>query len=229
MERTTLMFKSCYDNDTVIEYVNTGLYSMLNCSFTSEDPDYGTDTLHYGADHVEPMERLAFDMYHELATFLEDRENLEDPHVDYDEYGRSSLIAIEDALAEIAQQYNPDKWYMTIADASEIIAGALLRDPDTVFSFTDSDSVEAKTDPEKHGDNGPWFGIKRVRNMFDDGDGDFVIACGQWGGGAFAFGYESEGYESEFVGVVRKAIINATDWDSDNYIYIEKEKGVENK
>ena len=229
MERTTLMFKSCYDNDTAIEYVNTGLYSMLNCSYTSEDPDYGTDTIHFSLGYVAPMERLAFDMLQEITAFVDDRESLQDAHVDYDEYGRSTLIAVEDALTEIAEHYNPDKWYMTIADAGTIIAGALLRDPDIVFSFTDSDREEAKKDPEKHSSDGPWFGVKRVRNLFDDSDGDFVISCGQWGGGAFAFEHVCEGYESEFVDAVRKAIINATDWDSDNYIYIEKEKEVEDK
>ena len=60
MEKITKYFSNDYENDTTIEYVNTGLYSMLNCSFTSEDPDYGTDTLHYNAEPANGMERMVF-------------------------------------------------------------------------------------------------------------------------------------------------------------------------
>ena len=36
MEKITKYFTHDYENDTTVEYVNTGLYSMLNVSFTSE-------------------------------------------------------------------------------------------------------------------------------------------------------------------------------------------------
>ena len=67
MEKITKYFKHDYENDTTIEYVNTGLYSMLNCSFTSENPDYGTDTIHYTAEPAVSMEQMAYEMGIEIT------------------------------------------------------------------------------------------------------------------------------------------------------------------
>ena len=63
MEKITKYFKYCYANDTTVEYVNTGLYSMLNCSYTSEDPDYGTDTIHFAMKENASMERIAYEIF----------------------------------------------------------------------------------------------------------------------------------------------------------------------
>lgn len=109
MEKITKYFKYSYENDTTVEYVNTGLYSMLNCSFTSEDPDYGTDTIHYTATPVESMEKMAYDMLQEVTDFLDYRDgSVEAPRCDvqndYGEYSNSTLIAIEYALNEMIKE-----------------------------------------------------------------------------------------------------------------------------
>jgi hypothetical protein len=232
MEKITRNFKYCYDNDTTIEYVNTGLYSMLNCSFTSEDPDYGTDTIHYGAGSksVRSMEKMAFDMLREVKDFLDYRDGQIEGSlvcdIDYDDYSNSTLIAIEYALYEIVKNYRPKKWYATIADASERIAKELLEDRTKSFSLCESDRLEASTDPEKHQDSGGWYGIKRIDGFFDNEKSEFIIAVGHYGGGGVAFGYadtlESDDSTCEYQ--VRRAILNATGFDSDNYIYIEEEE-----
>lgn len=232
MEKITRNFKYCYDNDTTIEYVNTGLYSMLNCSFTSEDPDYGTDTIHYGvgSKSVKTMEQMAFDMLREVKDFLDYRDGeIKSPlvcNIDYDDYSTSTLIAIEYALIEILKDYRPKKWYATIADASERIAHELLNDRTKAFSFCESDRYEASEDPEKHKDVGGWFGIKRIDGFFDNEKSEFIIAVGIYGGGGVAFGYAyaDEADDSTCEYQVRRAILNATGFDSDNYIYIEEEE-----
>ena len=234
MEKITKHFKYSYDNDTTIEYVNPGLYSMLNCSFTSEDPDYGTDTIHYGvgSKSVRTMEQMAFDMLREVKDFLDYRDGeIERPlvcNIDYDDYSASTLIAIEYALTEISKNYSPKKWYATIADASERIAKELLKDRTKVFSFCESDRLEASTDPEKHQDGGGWYGIKRIDGFFDNEKSEFIIAVGHYGGGGVAFGYvdADEDDDSTCEYQVRRAILNAMGFgfDSFNYIYIEEEE-----
>ena len=230
MEKITKTFKYCYDNDTTIEYVNTGLYSMLNCSFTSEDPDYGTDTIHYGvgSKSVRSMEKMAFDMMREVKDFLDYRDGvIERPlvcDIDYDDYSNLTLIAIEYALYEITKDYRPTKWYATIADASERIAKELLEDHTKVFSFCESDRLEASEDPEKHHNDGGWFGIQRI-NPFDGDSCEFSVLVGYWGGGTLELAHveEWEADDSNCETALRQTICKATGWDADNYIYIEEE------
>lgn len=114
MERITKYFSHDYESDTAIEYVNTGMYSMLNCSYTSEDPDCGTDTLHYNADSVKPFEQLAYEMAKEIETYLDATEDgthrkSNAPYArSYEEYFTSTLYAIEKALKDISKNYRPD-------------------------------------------------------------------------------------------------------------------------
>lgn len=237
MKRISQCFTSDYRDDTMIEYVETGSYSMLNCSYTSEDPDCGTDTIHFSLGYVASIERLAFEMLQEITDYLDFRnvcektrgqggewqwryKDLEDA---YGAYSSCTLIAFEHALTEIVHGYVPTKWYMDITEASEMIAKALEEEPDAVFSFTESDTEEAKGNPDKHGDDGPWFGIRRIRSLFDNGDDEFIVAVGQWGGGAVAVKYDDFEANNR-AEIVKKAITESTDWDADNYIFVEKEE-----
>lgn len=227
MERTVQMFECDYENDTAIEYINTGFYSALNCSYTSEDPDYGTDTIHFVSKVALPIKTLAFKMLQEVSDFLDYREGKIPSSlacdVDYEEYGQSTLIAIEKALSSIVGGYYPAKWYATIKDASRTIASVLKNDPGVVFSFKESDREEAKGDPEKRSEDGPWYGIKRISNLFDNDNGEFIIAAGEWGGGIVGFGYENCDDLECAEHAVCHAICEATEWDADNMIFIEKE------
>ena len=231
MKKITKYFKYSYENDTTIEYVNTGLYSMLSCSFTSEDPDYGTDTIHYAAYPVKSMEQIAYEMLAEVKDFMDYRdgdiaEPRKDVKVDYEEYSNSTLIAIEWALQEITKDYCPKKWYATIREAAEKIAKRLLEDRTVEFAFCESDHEEAKRNPEEHEENGGWFGIKRIDGFFQNNEDEFIIAVGYWGGGNVAFGYVEFGKDEEdrCEYVVRKAIMDALGFDADDYIYIEEEE-----
>ena len=231
MEKTTKYFTYCYENDTTVEYVKAENYSMLNCSFTSEDKDYGTDTLHWTGCGVVPMDQLAYEMKHALSEYLdkEDRGLYEDidsiERMMFGDFSNSTLIAVEYALEEISKNYNPKKWYATIREASERISKALLKDRTKTFAFCESDREEAKGNPEDHVDEGGWHGIKRIDGFFDNEPGEFIVAVGHYGGGNVAFGYvdeyEADDYACEHA--VCKAICDATCWDSDNMIYIEED------
>jgi len=229
MKRISQCFTSDYRDDTMIEYVETGSYSMLNCSYTSEDPDYGTDTIHFVSKVALSIETLAFMMLQEVSDFLDYREGKIPSSlacdVDYDEYGQSTLIAIEKALSSIVGGYYPAKWYATIKDASRTIASVLKNDPGVVFSFRESDREEAKGDPEKRSEDGPWYGIKRISNLFTNHNDEFIIAAGQWGGGIVGLGYDNCDDLEAAEHAVCHAICEVTEWDADNMIFIEKETG----
>lgn len=232
MEKITKYFKYCYENDTTVEYVCTGLYSMLNCSFTSEDPDYGTDTLHFTAEPSEDMEKMAYDMLREVREYLDWKDGVIDGasteiERTYGDYSMSTLIAVEYALNAIAKDYNPQKWYATINNASIIMANRFLESANVRFAFTESDREEAKQNPEKHEDQGGWHGVKRIPGFFDNEPNEFIVAVGHYGGGNVGFGYADYGAtdeKMECARAIRKAICEATGWDADNMIYVEEEE-----
>lgn len=235
METFTSHFEYCYENDTTIEYVNTGLYSMLNCSFTSEDPDYGTDTIHFSANPAESMEKMAYDMLFEVRDFLDYRDgkveaSLQNVQNDYDNYSNSTLIAIEYALSTLSKDYTPNKRYATIREASDWVAKRMLENSEKTFAFCESDREEAKGNPSKHEECGGWHGIKRIPGFFDNQPDEFIVAVGYYGGGNVGFGYAyldilnpTEKF-TEVSRAIRKAICEATGWDSDNMIYIEEDE-----
>lgn len=233
MEKITKYFSNDYENDTTIEYVNTGLYSMLNCSFTSEDPDYGTDTLHYNAEPANGMERMAYEMLQEITQFLDCMDCGAKPPrelgLTYGDYSNSTLIAIEHALQQIIGDFHPTKWYMRITEASEMFARVLLEDRTKVFSFSESDELEANGNPDNHEDTGGWFGIKRIDGFFDNTPDEFIVAVGHYGGGGVAFGYVDEDMieEEELAIVICDAISTAMGLDPTEYLYIEEETGNE--
>lgn len=230
MEKITKYFSCDYHNDTTIEYTKTGLYSGLTCSFTSEDPAYGTDTLHYNSEPAESIEVLSYEMLQEITQYLDCRDSGDEPprelELVYGEYSNSTLIAIEKALQEIVGDFHPTKWYMTILNASKMIAKALHEDRTKVFAFSESCEEEAKGDPENHKDTGGWFGIKRIDGFFDNEPEEFIIAVGHYGGGGVAFGYADFGMqdEEELANIVCDAISTGMGLDPTEYLYVEEEK-----
>lgn len=232
MEKITKYFKYCYENDTTIEYVNTELYSMLNCSFTSEDPDYGTDTLHFTANPARPIEEMAYNMLYEVGKYLDWKDGAIDEAPGYIEYvykdySLSTLIAIEHALAMIASVYNEKQYYASVADASLKMAKRFIESNNVQFAFCESDSEEAKEDPRKHIDDGGWHGVKRIPGFFDNEPYEFIVAVGHYGGGNVGFGYaynEATDATTECACAIQKAIIEATGWGKGSMIFVEEEE-----
>ena len=129
------------------------------------------------------------------------------------------------------EEYRPKKWYMRIDEASKIIAERMIEDRNVVFDFCESDSLEAKGNPEDHEDKGGWHGIKRIPGFFDNEPSEFIVAVGHYGGGNVGFGYSYDEveYVDDAVRAVRHAICEATGWDADNMIYIEEMENKEGK
>ena len=99
-----------YSNDTTLEYSRSGNESTLRLSFTSEDPDMGTEELLFHGENGESMQELADDLKAEIKAYLdyqdsssfvrqqglkEEIHSMEDM---YGEYSRTALYAFEEIL-----------------------------------------------------------------------------------------------------------------------------------
>lgn len=219
MKRSVEFFAHDYDFDTAIEYVNTGMYSMLNCSFTSEDPDYGTDTIHSDpANPPKPREQMAYEMAQEIAAYMdatEDgtyRKNGAPYEKQYGDFSNSTLYAIEKALKELAGDYKPDpkEWHVTITDAGKIIADRMLSGKCKRFALCDVDD---------------WYGVKRIDGFFDNSPRELIVAVGYWGGGNCTFAYvdEENTDTSEPAYAIAQAISESTGLDLDHVIFVEED------
>lgn len=208
MEKITKYFKHDYENDTTIEFVNAPLYAMLNCSFTGEDPNYGTDTLHWTCCEACTFESLAYEMKKDLTRCLNIIERhgsagkLPTTQIDYENYSLSTLFAIEKALAEITKNYRPEVrslegnliQLVTVREAAELIKRTCTERKNVYFDF------HVGVDPDKtledYIDTGDLYhyGVKMIdndENLFDGSgfDTDYIFLCGCYGGGNITMAY----------------------------------------
>ena len=201
MDVKAYCFEHDYENDTLIQYVNTGLYSVLFCEFTSEDPDYGVESLIYQTtDKSEPADQLAYELLHDITAVIDYREGkvktvpllvcLED----FDCCSTLTLIAFEAALREISKTYKPIVrntkgnviQIVTIEQAADIILKALANNNGDVSFDVLSGDIDGHDITEFVGNNhsGSWFGIRSIPlDMFDGRDNDRLVVIGHYGGG----------------------------------------------
>lgn len=235
MEKITKYFKHDYENDTTVEYVNTGMYSMLNLSWTCEDPNYGTDTFHgEPVQPVQPMEQMAYDMLQELTDYMDlcdegqYAEIKPELRIKYRDYSNSSLIAFEHSLQEITMGYNPPnrtKWFLTIEDAGKLIAERMLTKGSRSFCFCEASEYDkAHYTPEEYGKAGNgWFGVKRINGFFDNSPRELIVAVGYYGGGncSFAYVYEEDVDTTTPAEEITRAILESTGGEPNDIIFVE--------
>ena len=70
-ERSIRFYTHDYPADTRLEYARTGDRSELKLSFSSEDPDMGTEEMIYAGENGESMQELAADLKAELTGYLD--------------------------------------------------------------------------------------------------------------------------------------------------------------
>lgn len=101
-----------YENDTVVRYWEDDEGSHMTASFTSEDPDYGTDTLEYNAYEAEPLITMAKSWLEELAEYLNKTHDgrfrpgdaPDELELVFGDYSNSTLFAIESILLNITKE-----------------------------------------------------------------------------------------------------------------------------
>lgn len=232
MEKITKYFKYSYENDTTIEYVNTGLYSMLNCSYTSEDPDYGTDTIHFTANPAESMEKMAYNMLYEIKDFLDYRDgSVEAPRCDvqndYGEYSNSTLIAIEYALSDISKGYVPD----TNKNGHRFMIGTVINCARELISMLNDGELKTAYVAEEWDECDPadvdgcesWYRILNQPLYFDNSDSEKLLVMGYCGGGSVATAYIHSEFDDPCAmeSLVADMICNSIGCNRNTKIYME--------
>lgn len=109
MNRIVINFSHDRENDTRIQYSFDENGSHLEASFTSEDPDYGTDNLEFNSEPVESLNTMAKDWLEEISEYLDKTgdgirrpgEASKELEMCYGEYSNSTLFAVEEALRMI--------------------------------------------------------------------------------------------------------------------------------
>lgn len=90
-----------YPDDTTLEYTENNGRNQIELTFTSEDPDAGTEIMVFGGNDC--MEELELELYTEINSYLDAKEHLggyagATPESYYDEYTRTALYAFEAML-----------------------------------------------------------------------------------------------------------------------------------
>lgn len=238
MEKITRYFKFDYENDTTIEYVNTGAYSSLTCSYTSEDPDYGTDTIHYNADPAVSMGQMAYEFGGQLTQFLNKKDSgryrdiTHEERILFGDYSNSTLYAVEKALKNLAEEYRATSWFGHLEDVCREIAKRMIKDGERKFSFCESDQTEWDSySPEEYEQMGAeWYGIKRLDPVFDEASYEYLVAIGYYGGGCFTSAYmyddglNVECAINELAREICNAIMKITDMKEQSIVFATEEK-----
>jgi len=238
MKKNTQYFGYCYENDTTVEYVDADHYSMLNVSFTSEDEDAGTDTIHSDpASPAKPMEQMAYEMLQELTEYMDLYEEgrycdvSRELRMKYDNYMDSTRIAAEKALKKIAKDYRPvepTKWFLTIEEAGKLMADKMLSGECKAFDFCESDEYEKNEFKNRidEYDGSGWYGAKRIDGFFDNSPRELIVAVGYNGGGNCAFAYVWEEFTDTSLPAeaITKALCESTGRSSSDIIFVEANK-----
>lgn len=102
-----------YTADTTLEYTRQGDHAELRLSFSSEDPDMGTEEMVYGGENRESMAELVSDLKNEITAYLDaadtasfyDQQGMPvEADVVYGEYSRTALYAFEAILSETEKE-----------------------------------------------------------------------------------------------------------------------------
>ena len=105
--KITIKYSHDHTNDTKIVYFKTKYGSHMECSFTSEDPDYGTETIEYNSEPIISFYAMAKDQLREIEEYLDATENGikrdgNAPNSEvYDDYINTTLYAVENALRSV--------------------------------------------------------------------------------------------------------------------------------
>ena len=121
-EHRSFTYSHDYPNDTTMEYSRNHSAAELRMTFTSEDPDMGTEELHYYGQHGEPMEVLAQELRDEISSHLDQGEAHPRTEADsihsiadfYDDYSHTALYAFENMLNEVTLEKEPSLTWQPI-------------------------------------------------------------------------------------------------------------------
>ena len=205
MERKSQYFSHEYADDTLIDYVNTGAYSVLTCSFVNEDPDCGVESICYTTtDRPARISEMAYELLQEVKDVLDFREgSVKETTVvpvertnNCEDCTTTALIAFENALKETSADYTPVVrnnsgniiQILTVNEAADVvlknIANSGITGFDVFVGDIDGHNITEFVGNNYLGVNGSWYGIKWIAlDMFDGNKTDRIVLIGHYGGG----------------------------------------------
>lgn len=231
MQRTFTYYSHNHENDTAIEYITTGLYSALSCSYLSEDPDCGIETIHFVCKSIKSIAALAYKLRSEITRYLDCIEEPQQMDINlsgrYSDYSRDTLYAVESALSMLCSTNLNGRPFMigTIEEcAVALIRQFKLHTLEAAYIAEDwSDD-----DPVNTNYCGSWSKIVNLKLPFNNRPEEMLLAIGYCGGGNVATAYtDGENDDSDaFVQRVVNMICQSIDTENkDTEIYMEfKEK-----
>lgn len=232
MYKITKYFDHDHANDTTIEYVDTGAYSVLVCTFTSEDPDFGTEVIRYVSNPMISREKMAYKLLREIKSYLDFEEGkiatqIKDAQNIYASYGRCTLYAIESALSKIAPVYKNSKGniidVITVKEVAVKIIDSIANNENVFYDFGVGDLDDC--DVENVGQNDDdliWHGVRWFPiTCLDANESERIIIIGHWGGGPdeamWIDAKETSGTYQELV----KKLCYQLDLNADDLIFVE--------
>lgn len=247
MDTITIYYSHDHENDTKIVYsFLDNKESHLDCYYTSEDPDYGTDKIIYNSEPSDTVENMACDLRKEISEYLDktndgiNRPGDADEALEkvYGDYSNSTLYAIENALrviegepTEITNSDGNQVAIMTVKEAAKYIMYKYVGNERVKFDIGVGDfegrnlRINQFADSDRYPLDMVWYGVKQImnNNSLFDGDwlsGEMIILCGHYGGGSVNMAYYdyNSGYDD---GPLVKAICESCEVNPDERIFIE--------
>lgn len=111
-EQITQQYSHDYPNDTTLTYSRSGSQVEMKLSFTSEDPDMGTEEMLYNGQAGESLDTLVTELRKGISAFLDhadgyvrsDPQAIQSSDDYYADFSRTALFAFEGALKEMEKE-----------------------------------------------------------------------------------------------------------------------------
>ena len=233
----TMLYSHDHDNDTKLVFTKTADRAEIELAFTSEDPDYGTETLVCGGNATETFMSLCESQLDELTTFLDNTcdgtlryEMFMKDYPMFDDLNNTSLIAFEAMLQSIVcanerrkltAGKNKSGHEFKVAPIGEI--AVMVRE-----KFVAGGTVEINISTAEYVDNadpddaGEWYKIVKLDLPFDNMPGEIALLMGYYGGGNVTFAYKHFEDETKwFDDQITEMICNSTGESASTVVYAE--------
>lgn len=226
-----------YENDTMLTFSKTGNRAEIELAFTSEDEDYGTETLVCGGDAEETLMSLCKAQLDQLTTFLDETcdgtwrpDSIVQNYKHLDDLNNSSLIAFERMLQEIIGCNTPRRisagknkhGHDFVIDTIGAVAPTIRKkfmSGEVSAVYISTDEYETGMDPD---DGGYWYKIVKIDLPFDNNPDEIALMMGYCGGGNVTFAYKyTEDDDSWLDEQITEMIVTSTGESKDTKVYAE--------